>query len=215
VILQRRRESRSRLFPLEKFVIVHPSGYIFVAFLNGNSIRSLFSCGILLSRWPASRKTLSRMRIPDCAGVFWARLAPDALPLSSAFRGSPTFITRDAKWRRLKSDDAAGPGSRSLTAVHVASIAHAIARSMQIIMWRLANKAKAEECSSPPMREHVEHAEWSKNISSARLLSTRQSDVVIAGAFGSAVPSEPRGLFKTTDGGIWTKRSRMLTALPE
>jgi photosystem II stability/assembly factor-like uncharacterized protein len=41
---------------------------------------------------------------------------------------------------------------------------------------------------------------------SSILVDPRNPDIVVAGAFGSSVKSEPRGLFKTTDGGkSWTK----------
>src|SRR5260370_40098652 len=41
---------------------------------------------------------------------------------------------------------------------------------------------------------------------SSIIVDPTNPDVVIASAFGSAVASEPRGLFKTTDGGkSWTK----------
>jgi photosystem II stability/assembly factor-like uncharacterized protein len=41
---------------------------------------------------------------------------------------------------------------------------------------------------------------------SSILVDPKNPDVVVAGAFGSSVPTEPRGLFKTTDGGkSWSK----------
>jgi photosystem II stability/assembly factor-like uncharacterized protein len=95
-------------------------------------------------------------------------------------------------------------------AVHVASIgAIAIAPSDPNIIYVATGE---QSRGHGVFKSSDAGATWSsaglvaEHFISSIVVDPKNPDVVVAGAFGSAVPSEPRGLFKTTDGGkSWTK----------
>src|SRR5216683_78082 len=192
-MLQRRRESRSRLFPLEKFVISSVPATSSWSFSIANLIRSFFLGGFLLSAMACVAQDIK----PDAySGLRWRFLGTHRA-------GTPN----GGVW---KSDDAGRTWKPIFDAVHVASIgAIAVAPSNANIIY----VATGEQGKGRGVFKSTDAgATWSsagmveEHFISSIIVDPTNPDVVIAGAFGSAVPSEPRGLFKTMDGGkSWTK----------
>jgi len=109
-----------------------------------------------------------------------------------------------------KTTDAGRTWNPIFDAVHVASIgAIAIAPSNPNIIY----VATGEQSRGHGVFKSVDAgATWNsaglseQHFLSSILVDPKNPDVVVAGAFGSPVPAEPRGLFKTTDGGkSWKK----------
>jgi len=151
-------------------------------------------------RWLASRKTLSRHAYSGLRWRFLGTPRAGRVTAVAAFRGSPTLLRGDAKWRRLKSDDAGRTWKPIFDAVHVASIgAIAVAPSnANIIYVATGEQGKGRGV----FKSSDAGATWSsagmveEHFISSIIVDPTNPDVVIAGLSGVPFPANRAGFSK-------------------
>jgi len=190
-----------------------------VAFSIGNLIRSFFLGDFCFRRWLASRKTLSRMRIRT-ALAFSGTPRAGRVTAVAGIPGQPNlYYAGTPNGGVWKSDYAGSYLEADLWTQCTSRPSAPLPSHLPMQIYLCGDRRTRQRPRSFQVQRCGSHVEQrgigSKNIHQLDIVDPTNPDVVIAGAFGSAVPSEPRGLSNHGWRKSWTKTLTDATALPE